>query len=207
VEPINNVKQGNYEPIVKLVPPTKIQIATVTGKFNPTDKSMVDFELGISNNDLNLFSSQDDSNNKGLAGKVNTKQRLFSGKWNVDIFANYQFVQKDFKTIERLYSIEFNRDWNITTVSGSQSLLASGLNFTLPKKGIFTYQFEKLDFTQTFSGNRHSINGLFRFNNWTVQNQGSLLKSDETLNDSKFIRNQTQSKYHFNKTGLEVVFD
>ena len=202
IEPINNVKQGNYEPIIKLVAPTKIQIATITGKFSPSEKSFVDFELGISNNDQNLFSSQDDSNNKGLAGKINSKQRLFTGRWNVDLFANYQFVQKDFKTIERLYSIEFDRDWNLTTVSGNQSLLVSGFNFTLPKKGLLTYQFEKLDFSQTFSGNRHSINGLFRFNNWSIQNQGSFLNSDATLTDSKFIRNQTQARYHFNKNWI-----
>ncbi|PWA05538.1 hypothetical protein [Flavobacterium psychrotolerans] len=199
VEPINSVKQGNYEPITRLVAPTKIQIATITGKYNPSEKSSIDFELGISNNDLNLFSSQDDVNNKGLAGKINSKKRLFTGKWEVDAFANFQFVQKDFRTIERLYTIEFNRDWNLTSVSGNQSLLVSGLNFNLPKKGLLTYQFEKLDFTKTFSGSRHSINGLFKFNHWNIQNQGSFLNSDATLTDSKFIRNQTQTRYHFNK--------
>ena len=202
VEPINNVKQGNYEPIIKLVAPAKIQIATITGKFSPSEKSFVDFELGISNNDQNLFSSQDDSNNKGLAGKINSKQRLFTGKWNIDLFANYQFIQKDFKAIERLYSIEFDRDWNLTAVSGNQSLLVSGFNFTLPKKGMLTYQFEKLDFTQSFSGYRHSVNGLFQFNNWSIQNQGSFLNGDATLTDSKFIRNQTQTRYHFNKNWI-----
>ena len=199
VDPIGAIKQGNYEPIIRLVPPTKIQIATVLGKYNPSEKTSIDFELGISNNDLNLFSPIDDANNQGLAGKLNAKKRLFTGKWDVDAFANYQFVQKDFRTIERLFNIEFNRDWNLTTLSGNQSLLVSGLNFSLPQKGLLTYQFENLNFTNNFSGNRHVVNALFKFDNWNVQNQGSFLNSNSTLNDSKFIRNQTQSRYHFHK--------
>lgn len=199
VAPVNGIRQGNYEPITRLVPPTKIQIATLMGKFNPSEKTLVDFELGISNNDQNLFSRLDDNDNQGLAGKINAKQRLFTGKWEVDAFANYQFVQKEFRTIERLFNIEFDRDWNLTTVSGNQSFLVTGVNLNLPQKGQLTYQFEKLDFTGSFSGSRHLINGLFKFDNWNVLNNGSYMKSDGTLAQSKFIRNQTQARYHFGK--------
>jgi len=202
VPPINNVKQGNYEPISRLVPPTKIQIATVVGKYNPSEKTIVDFEIGISNKDQNLFSPTNDNNNQGVAAKMNSLKRIYTGKWIVDAFANYQYVQKDFRTIERLFNIEFDRDWNLTNVSGNQSLLVSGLNFILPKNGILTYQFEKLDFTAAFSGNRHIIDGLFKFNRFNLQNHGSFLNSNSNLTDSKFIRNQTQARYHFKKSWI-----
>ncbi|SEF75414.1 hypothetical protein [Flavobacterium urumqiense] len=208
IEP-NGVPQGNYEPVIQLIAPTKIQIATFLGKFKPTEKTAVDFEIGISNNDQNLFSSLDDNNNKGLVGKINAKQRLISKKWNVDAFANYQFVQKNFRSVERLYTIEFDRDWNLgATVIGNQSFLVSGLNFILNEnpenqnRGLLTYQFEKLDFSESFSGSRHILNGLLRLKNWTVQNQGSFLKSDGVVSSSKFIRNQTQTRYHFNKNWI-----
>lgn len=200
VPPVDGIKQGNYEPITRLVPPTKIQIATVMGKYNPSEKTSVDFEMGISNNDLNLFSPVNDGDNQGLAGKINARQRLFTGKWLVDAFANYQYVQKEFRTIERLFNIEFDRDWNLSSVvSGNQSLLVSGLNFKLPEKGTLTYQFENLDFSQSFSGNRHVVDGLFNFNRWTIRENGSFMKSDGTVASSKFIRNQTQARYHFGK--------
>jgi hypothetical protein len=208
-EPLNSVPQGNYEPIVPLIAPTKIQIATFLGKYNPTEKTAVAFEIGVSNNDRNLFSAIDDSDNRGLAGKINTKQRLFSRKWEIDAFANYQFVQKNFRSVERLYSIEFDRDWNIGgTAIGNQSLLISGLNFNLnPKtntlnKGLLNYQFEKLDFSENFSGSRQVLNALFRLKNWTAQNQGSYLKSESTNSNSKFFRNQSQVRFHFNKNWI-----
>jgi len=203
IEPVNGIPQGNYEPVIQLIAPIKTQVATFLGKYNPTEKTAIDFEIGVSNNDKNLFSSQDDSNNEGLATKINAKQRLFSKKWNVDAFANYQFIAKDFSSVERLYSIEFSRDWNLgTTAIGNQSYLVSGLQMTLPEKGSLVYQFEKLDFSGNFSGNRHILNALFNLNHWKIQSQGSFLNSDATSSTSKFLRNQTQVKYHFKKNWI-----
>ena len=202
VEPIAGIPQGNYEPITRLVAPTKIQIATVLGKYNPSEKTSVDFEVGVSNNDLNLFSAIDDNNNKGLAGKLNFKQRLFTKKWKIDAFGNYQYVQENFKTIERLFNIEFNRDWNLTTFAGNQSLLINGLDFILSEKGKLTYQFEKLDFSKSFSGNRHIITGLFKLDNWSILQNSSYLKSDGTYSNSTFIRNNSQVRYNFKKNWI-----
>ena len=203
IETINGIPQGNYEPVIQLVAPIKTQVATFLGKYNPSEKTAIDFEIGVSNNDKNLFSSLDDSNNQGMATKINVKQRLFSKKWNVDAFANYQFIAKDFRSVERLYSIEFSRDWNLgTTAIGNQSYLVSGLQMTLPEKGNLVYQFEKLDFSESFTGNRHILKALFNLNHWKIQSLGSFLNSDATISTSKFLRNQTQVKYHFKKNWI-----
>lgn len=206
VVPIGGIPQGNYEPITRLIPPTKIQIATVLGKFNPSEKTLVDVEIGISNNDLNLYSKIDDSNNKGIASKLNAKQRLFTGKFNVDAFANYQLIQNNFKTIERLFTIEFNRDWNLTNISGTQSLLTSGLNFDFKEKGTAKYQLEKLDFSSTFSGTRHLVQGNFKTKNFTLQQNSSYLKSSGSVSNTTFLRNQTRGKLHFKKNWIGSSF-
>lgn len=202
VAPVNGIPQGNYEPIIRITPPSKIQIATVMGKYNPSEKTVVDFEAGISNNDLNLYSPIDDDNNQGLAGKIDAKQRLYTGKFEVDAFANYQFIQKDFRTIERLFNIEFGRDWNlanIVTTNSNQSYLVTGSTFRIPQKGQVNYQLEKLDFSGLFTGTRHVVDGQFKFNKLTVLNRGSILDSDSDYATSTFIRNEALAKYHFSK--------
>ncbi len=202
IAPIDGIPQGNYEPIIRLTPPSKIQIATVLGKYNPSEKTVIDFEAGISNNDLNLFSPVDDGNNTGVAGKLNAKQRLYTGSWELDAFANYQFIQKDFRTIERLFNIEFSRDWNLTnivTTDGNQSYLIAGTTFRLPQKGQINYQIEKLDFSNVFSGNRHVVDGRLTFNKLLVQDRGSILQSDSDYSTSTFVRNEALAKYHFGK--------
>lgn len=206
VAPVAGVLQGNYEPITRLIAPTKIQIATFLGKYNPSEKTSADFEIGVSNNDLNLYSSIDDNNNKGIAAKLNAKHRLYSGKFNVDAFANYQLIQENFKTIERLFTIEFNRDWNLTTISGNQSLLITGFNFDFKEKGTAKYQLEKLDFSNNFSGTRHVIQGIFKQKNVTIQQNASYLKSTGTISNTTFLRNQTDAKYHFKKNWVGTTF-
>jgi hypothetical protein len=206
VAPINGILQGNYEPTIRLVAPVKLQIATVMGKYNPNEKTNVDFEIGISNNDKNLFSKIDDDNNQGIAAKINAKQRLYSKKWNIDAFANYQFIEKEFQTIERLFTIEFDRDWNLTNPLGNQSLLVSGVAFQLPEKGFLTYQLEQLDFSENFKGTRQVVNSVFKFKKITLQENASYLKSNGSYAASKFFRNQTQARFHFKKNWIGSSF-
>ena len=206
VAPTNGILQGNYEPTIRLVAPVKLQIATVMGKYNPNEKTNVDFEIGISNNDKNLFSKIDDDDNQGIAAKINAKQRLYSKKWNIDAFANYQFIEKQFQTIERLFTIEFDRDWNLTNPLGNQSLLVSGVAFQLPEKGFLTYQLEQLDFSENFKGTRQVVNSVFKFKKITLQENASYLKSNGSYAASKFFRNQTQARFHFKKNWIGSSF-
>ena len=204
--PVLGVKQGSYEPIVRLIAPNKIQIATVLGNFNPTEKTKINFELGVSNNDLNLFSSLDDQNNKGIASKINAKQRLFTGKFSLDGFTNFQFIQSNFKTIERLFTIEFNRDWNLSTLTGNQSLLVSGFQFNFKNVGSANYQIENLNFSDNFSGTRHILSGVFKQKNMYLRNNLSYLNSTSLTAKSAFLRSSTQVKLNFKKNWVGGSF-
>jgi hypothetical protein len=209
VPPINGIPQGNYEPIIQLIAPVKVQVATFFGKYNPSEKTFVDFELAISNSDKNLFSSIDDNNNRGLSGEINAKQRLYSKKWSIDAFANFQAVEANFKPVERINSIEFYRDWNINTATtGNQSLLGTGFNISLiPNKdskntATITYAFQKLALADTYSGIKNNLNATFEFNNWSIKNDGSYLKSDDLKNTSKFLRNFSHVRYNSKKNWI-----
>jgi hypothetical protein len=205
--PVNSIPQGNYEPILPLVAPTKIQIATFLGGFKPSETTAVDFEIGVSHSDKNLFSSLNDNDNKGIATKIKAKHRLFSKKWKGDVFSNLQFVQRNFSPIERLYTIEFDRDWNSSAVlSGQQRYWVSGLKMSLPDKGILNYQFEKLDYAEKFSGNRHLVQADFKLQKWIIQNQGSYLNSDSNSSTSQFLRNQSQIRFHHKKNWIGSSF-
>jgi hypothetical protein len=45
VAPMGGIPQGNYEPVVQLIAPTKLQIAVVNGSYRPTEKTTIDFEV------------------------------------------------------------------------------------------------------------------------------------------------------------------
>ncbi|WP_308991497.1 hypothetical protein QLS71_005635 [Mariniflexile litorale] len=204
--------QGNYAPIIQLIAPTKLQIAVVNGDYTPTEKTDIGFEIAASKNDLNLFSSLDDSNNDGLAGKLKFSQSIIKNDslWNLKVFADADYIQQNFKTIERLYNAEFNRDWNLDDASatistidfGNQTLLTSGLNLNHPEKGNATYQFEHLGYSENFNGNRHIFNTYLILDKFRIASYSSFLNANSSLNNSTFLRSANTITYSMNKSWL-----
>ncbi len=204
--PENGLLRGNYEPVVRLVAPTKVQIATVIGGFHPNEKTKVDFELATSTNDLNLYSSIDDEDNQGIAGRIQADKRLITKEnWTLNSHLNYQWIQENFRTIERLFTIEFNRDWNLVGLqSGNQQLLTTGLDWRNKKGSFAQYQLEKLDFSNTFSGLRHRLDGRAKYRNFVFLNRGSWMQSEGNERNTKFVRNTSHLQYQYKKNWLNT---
>lgn len=206
VEPISGIPQGSFEPVIRLVAPSKIQMATLMGNYQPSEKTMVDFEAALSSSDQNLFSPLDNDDNVGWAGRLNAKQRLWSGSSTLDALFETQIIQRDFRTIERLFNIEFDRDWNLTQPLGNQSLITSGLEWQHPRSGMARYAFEQLRFSENFNGTRHVLEGRIQQKKWMFTQNGSFMQSDGTLQESRFLRSQTQVRYHTGKQWVGATY-
>jgi hypothetical protein len=204
IEPLNGIPQGNYEPIVQLIAPTKLQIAVLSGSYIPSKKTALDFELAGSKNDLNLFSAIDDANNDGFAGKIKLNQNIISSDslWNLNAFANGDYIHNNFRTIERLYNAEFNRDWNLENPIGNQQLLIGGLNLSHTKKGMASYQFEHLNFSENFNGNRHVIFANLKFNQISFLTNTSILNAKSDINSSTFARSFNRLLFDYKKSWI-----
>ena len=205
VAPIGGVPQGNYEPITQLVAPERLQIAVLNGQYKPSDKTDVYFELAGSKNDLNLFSNLDDDDNDGFAGKLRVKQKLIKtdSLWNLSALVDADFIQKNFRTIQRLYRAEFNRDWNLEDDRddqgnfnfGNQILLTSGLQLSHSKKGTANYNFEYLDYVDNFNGSRHNLTTNLRLGDFNIFSNSSYLNNESTINRSTFLRSFNRVVY------------
>ncbi|MFT5215317.1 MAG: hypothetical protein ACI83H_000425 [Glaciecola sp.] len=204
VAPIASVPQGNYEPILQLIAPTKLQIAVVNGSYIPSEKTKINFELAGSKNDLNLFSTLDDSNNAGFAGKLRIEQNLIvsDSLWNLTSFVDGDYIQQNFKTIEQLYNAEFNRDWNIDSSLGNQQLFIAGIRLNHFQKGSLNYQFEHLNYSANFNGNRHVVQTNLSLNKFNMRSNTSILNANSNINTSSFLRSFNQLKYNYNKGWL-----
>ncbi len=211
VPPVNGIPQGNYEPIIQLTAPTRLQIGGINGSYRPSAKTNIAFEVAGSKNDLNLFSEIDDGNNEGFAGRVAAQQTLITTADSLKIngFASMDYVNEDFRNIERTYNIEFNRDWNLINPMGNQTFLISGIEAFHPKKGGGRYEFQNLEFSENFSGSRHVMTSNIQFGKLKVQTHGSYLKSEGDSLDSKFFRLNNTTVYGLKKAwiGGKVNFE
>ncbi len=198
IPPVNGVSKGDFAPVTQLQAPNKLQVGVLMGSFTPNKKTALDFELAASSNDLNLFSSINDKNNNGGAARFKITQRLF-GKdsigWNANTVTSLDWVQKNYRSIERLYNIEFNRDWNLIPGINNQLLTNAGLHFFNSKSGYFNYDFQYLDFGEQYTGNRHLIDTQLYYKNWQLTHHFSTLNSSSIDLKSTFLRSYTGINY------------
>jgi len=201
VPPIAGVPQGNYEPFIQLIAPTKLQIAVVNGSYRPTDKTSISFEAAGSKFDENLFSGLDDTGNDGFAGKLEVTQSIINSDslWNLKAIVNADFIDDTYKSIEQLYNAEFSRDWNLDMPLGDQSLITGGFNLSHSNKGIATYNFEHLNYAGNFNGNRHVLDANLMFGNWHIYSNSSYLNARSNINESNFLRSFNRVTYSFNR--------
>ncbi|MDX1272370.1 hypothetical protein [Bizionia paragorgiae] len=213
IAPVLGVPQGNFEPVVQLVSPTKLQIAVVNGSYTPTDKTTVNFEVAGSKNDLNLFSDIDDNDNDGYAAKVTVEQALIKNDslWNINAVFDTDYINENFRNIEGLYNPEFNRDWNLAPSTsdnqiinglGNQALLTGGLKAFHQKKGLASYRFEHLNYSEGFNGNRHIASARVFINRFTLATQTSFLSANSFENNSTFFRTYNTIRYDQEKSWI-----
>lgn len=219
VAPINGVRQGSFEPQIRLFAPTLLQLAIVNGSYVPSEKTAIDFEVAGSKNDLNLFSNIDDENNNAFATHLKAKQQVFKKDSTVTIeaFGKWDYVQEDFVNIEGLYNPEFNRDWNLNPnlqntngngliLIGNQSFLTTGLQYQNSKIGSILYSFESLDFNTSYSGTKHSI--LSTINSKKIKGtvNASVLNTNDISATSDFAKLYSSAIYDLKKAWIGGKF-
>ncbi len=214
VAPVNGVPQGNFEPIRQLIAPQRLQMAAINGFYNLSNKTKINYELAISQNDRNLFSDINDGNNNGLAGKFNINQNILqkADRTNLDVGVDLSYIDVNFTPIQRLFNVEFTRDWNIDDRSGFQpegnQLLTDAYAKFRWKETIFsTYRFQNLDFSEVYAGNKHLFQTSVNTDDFQLQLNSSLLNSDSDFFESEFVRLNALSTYSLDKYYIGAKID
>ena len=195
---------GDYRAEIQLFAPTKTQMAVVKTGYKINKKSYVNAELAYSNNDQNLFSSVDDSQNQAVATTLTWQQQISTKKWQSYNLLHVDFVHKNFNNIEGLYSPEFNRDWNIDVninpnFLGNQMYLRNA--FTLAKKENQKIQFQSayLSLGNAFKGFKNGIVTHNNFGKFYLKTDNSYLQNENVDEEGNFARHESSLNYHLKK--------
>lgn len=203
-DPINGVPQGDYEPVVRLFAPEILTIAGLKANYQPTNSTTVFTELAASSNDLNRFSDLDDGNNTGVAAKLGLEQELFKKDNNqqLKVAFNTDYIASDFRNVERVYNIEFNRDWNLDSTIGNQMFTTAAAEYARDSTITASYAFQHLEFSDRYNGNRHNIAGKIENDGWLSRFRGSVLSTNSTTQQSTFNRANASVIKRFNKNWI-----
>lgn len=196
VEPIGGIPQGIYEPVILLVTPKKIEMTTFGGEYLFSEYSKISWEGAVSNNDINTFSSKDSKDNIGYAMKVKSDNAILLSKekeaWRLNIGAGYEFIDNYFKAIGPFRNIEFQRDWNISSIVFTSDQHAVSSYFGFEKSKIFDIKYfvNYLDNSVEYKGIKNAISTTVNMKGFRLISLSSYLKT-EGINNTEFIRNKS----------------
>jgi len=202
VAPENGVPQGSYTPQRQLIPPRKQQMLTFGGAGSITPTVNSSFELALSNNDLNTFSTLDQGDNKGYALKFNLDKQFLltdTSRSKISSSFSYRGVQKDFNPVERFRAVEFDRDWNLRhrPVSGNEHLFTGSIRYWHRQAGTSRYRFEYLSYQNGYRGYRNQLNTSLQYDSYQLDFRGNLLKTKGPGSQTDFVRYQAHASKHF----------
>jgi len=194
VQPVNGVKQGNYEPATFLVTPKKQMIVSGGLTYQLNSKTTVQTEAAISNYDVNTFSSKDKKDNKGFAGKftLDRTDRWLKGSRQMQLNTRigYEYVQQQFKPVERLRPVEFGRDWGLGFIynAADEHLPLFTVKLSDDKNNQLQYAFNGYLRSDGFNGYRHTVQQVNAVKGWQLSSNLQYTHYDGANEKGFFLR-------------------
>ena len=156
------IKQGSYLPIRLLPLPENTQVGNLTIEYKPFNKVKLNLEVAGSNWDKNTFSNLNDDNNTGVAGNIKLNIEpidLMLNKTNYGKISGYfrnRYLDDNFKSIDRINEVEYNRHYNISNISSrAENLKEAQLQYSPIENINLKTKFGSLKKGSLFSSNRY----------------------------------------------------
>ncbi len=206
VAPINNERQGDWEPVSLLVTPKKLQVFTAGTDYLLNKYTKLKAEIAMSNYDVNLFSSKNKKDNNGVALRFqleNDHKKLIIFKTPLLLKTNigYEFVQNRFKPIERLRNIEFLRDWSLPfdLVAANEQLVNASAQIYSKNESFAAYEVTNYNRSDGYNGLRQRFTEQINQNGFKINSNISLTNFDAVLQKGKFFRPTVEINKRFTK--------
>ncbi len=194
VQPLNGVKQGNFEPATYLVAPKKQIVITSGISYQVDSKTLLTTEAAVSNYDVNTFSGKDKADKKGFAGKFSLQRddrwNLGKKQWQFTTKLGYEFVQQQFKPVERLRQVEFGRDWGLNYIYSlaDEHLPFISVRLADEKNNVVQYTFSSYIRSDKYKGFRHEFQQLNNINGWQLRSSINLTNNNSPVEQGYFFR-------------------
>ena len=176
VAPIGSIKQGRYEPVILLVTPKKQQMMNLGIDYLLSKTTKLKTEIAVSNYDPNTFSTKDNGDDKGFAGRFQLENnKPFNNKRQLTLTTklDYEFVQSKFKPLERLRVVEFSRDWGlpIFLLPADEHIIRATAGLKDKNNHSFTYNAISYNRSDNYNGFMQTANHIVNAKGWQMNNQ------------------------------------
>jgi hypothetical protein len=193
---LTGIHRGNFAPVTLLIAPKRQQMFTLSSEGQISRHNKAGVEVAMSNYDVNLFSKKDKSDDDGYATKMFyqnvTPLSIDTLKgWQLTSTLNYEYVNRNFKPIERYRNVEFERDWNLgtTTIYNDENIGSANVTLSKLAVGNLSYMVKNYMKGSSYNGLQHAL-GI----NSTAAK--FILNGNASLLNTKGVNQRTQYYKH-----------
>jgi hypothetical protein len=208
------INQGSYAPIIFLPMPESKQLADLAFNYQ-LDKGMsLQMEIAGSMWNQNTFSSVDKNGDDGYARNLLFKMDprfIKIGDLNLgQIGFSYKdrFIESTFTSLDRIDSIEYNRDYNISDTAASENEELREFNLTLIPLGELNIN-SSYSYVQRGNFNSDRFNNTIEYSgkNYSLNYNLDYVSSDDSSYQSSWVRQKGSGSYSFGifKMGLDFL--
>ncbi|MFN8342161.1 MAG: hypothetical protein U0V64_10885 [Cyclobacteriaceae bacterium] len=186
VAPAQGVPQGEFEPVSLLPAPMRQQMLEVQARVKVTEYESAYVTTAWLDKNQNILSETGRTRMSGyaLVTGISSSQRAvaFLPGYRIQSFLEAEYDDKNFQGIDRFRSVDFDRDWSVSTNAtappANDRFLRSGI--TLEKQGSdnqFNYRLSLRDRKGMLSGTQHTANWLQQIGKVKLEGSGFSMNS------------------------------
>lgn len=195
VAPASGISQGDYAPSRQLVTPRKRRFLSSGANIQLNKRNVLETEFALSQYDVNTFSSINNEDDIGQAGKIlweniqNWKNDSSVIRWKNTL--DVEWLSSTFTPIEQFRTVEFDRDWNVRGQKyfGNQYQAQYKSSLESQKNGKISLSGQFYQVGEQFKGKRLYSEGNWRQKGWNTTWDASYLRAVTTV-DNGFIRHR-----------------
>jgi hypothetical protein len=193
VMPVNGIKQGQYEPVLKLVTPKKHQVLSFGADYFIDKHNSLKTEVGFSKYDVNTFSPKGNGDDNGMALRVQYANNVLvnaAKELSLQSSVDVEHVQKRFQPIERLRYVEFSREWGlpVNAAPADEDIIRFSTALKNKPGNGMNYQFMTYLRSDHYNGYQHIIQQNLNLNGWIFANQAALTSFHTDPQKGSFFR-------------------
>jgi hypothetical protein len=193
IAPQQGVSQGRYAAVTLLVTPKQQQLFTLGLDYKISKNTLLTTDVAYSQYNINTFSTKDKGNDNGYAARVqlkNTQHLARAKKMQLTTTGSYEYVDANFKVLERLRNIEFLRDWGLdaTALPAVEHIITAGIQLEDEKANAISYQGISYQRGANYTGFRNTFTHHHEINGWRLNNQLSVSTNNGPLTQGHFYR-------------------
>lgn len=182
--------QGNFAAVKRLVAPILQQSFAAGLEYQISPALSAFTEVGLSNYDVNRFSSKNSSDNIGTAvlSKLAFTKKL-NKKYRLSLESYYEYINENYQSVKPFRNPEFIRDWSIRDLEqNDQHSIGAKAMVQHSTMGDLSYEFRHYERPDQYSGDKQKLNYALDNKNWKLNLSGDFIQSQSNELSNLFFK-------------------